>query len=118
MRDALYAYVAEHLRAPEGVVAIDETGIPKKGTHSAGAPPQSCGTLGQVGGFLAYIGSRSHALLDRELYLPEAWTRNPDRLQAVGLAQSPSSCRPSAYRAEVTVRRPGARMTPVSRICT
>ena len=31
---------------------------------------------------------------------------------------APSACRPSAYRAEVTVRRPGARMTPASRIGT
>ena len=90
-RDALYAYVAEHLGDPEGVVAIDETGFPKKGTHSAGVAPQYCGTLGkvgncQVGVFLAYIGSRGHTLLDRELYLTAAWTRDPDRLQAVGLA--------------------------------
>ena len=103
-RDALYAYVAEHLGDPEGVVAIDETGFPKKGTHSAGVAPQYCGTLGkvgncQVGVCLAYIGSRGHTLLDRELYLTAAWTRDPDRLQAVGLApDTPFATKPQLAR--------------------
>ena len=103
-RDALYAYVAEHLGDPEGVVAIDETGFPKKGTHSAGVAPQYCGTLGkvgncQVGVFLAYIGFRGHTLLDRELYLTEGWTRDPDRLRAVGLApDTPFATKPQLAR--------------------
>ena len=103
-RDALYAYIAEHLGDPEGVVAIDETGFPKKGTHSAGVAPQYCGTLGkvgncQVGVFLAYIGSRGHTLLDRELYLTAAWTRDSDRLQAVGLApDTPFATKPQLAR--------------------
>ncbi len=103
-RDALYAYVAEHLRAPEGVVVVDETGFPKKGTHSAGVVPQYCGTLGkvgncQVGVFLAYIGFRGHTRLDRELYLTEDWTRDPDRLQAVGLApNTPFATKPQLAR--------------------
>ena len=98
-RDALYAYVAEHLGDAEGVVVVDETGFPKQGTHSAGVGRQYCGTLGkvgncQVGVFLAYVGARGHTLLDRELYLPEDWTDDPDRLQTVGLAPDPPS-RPS-----------------------
>ena len=103
-RDALYAYVAEHLGDPEGVVAIDETGFPKKGTHSAGVAPQYCGTLGkvgncQVGVFLAYVGPRGHTLLDRELYLTAAWTQDPDRLQAVGLApDTPFATKPQLAR--------------------
>ncbi|MCY3660228.1 MAG: transposase [Caldilineaceae bacterium] len=75
-RDELFAYVAEHLGDPAGVVVLDETGFPKKGMHSAGVARQYCGTLGkvsncQVGGFLAYVGARDHTLLDRELYLTE-----------------------------------------------
>jgi DDE superfamily endonuclease len=33
-------YVGEHLGTPEGVLVIDESGIPKKGTKSAGLAPQ------------------------------------------------------------------------------
>ena len=90
-RDELYAYVAEHLGTPERMVIIDKTGFPKQGIHSAGMARQYCGALGeignyQVGVFLAYAGPRGHMLLDRELYLPAAWTDDPGRLQAVGLA--------------------------------
>lgn len=58
-----------------------ETGFSKKGMHSAGGW-QYCGTLGWVGncqvrGFLAYVGSRGHTLLDRDLYLSEPWTEDP-----------------------------------------
>ncbi len=61
---------------------LDETGCPKQGMHSAGVGWQYCGTLGKVGNcqvgiFLAYVGARGHTLLDRELYLPEAWTGRP-----------------------------------------
>ena len=35
---------------------------------------------------MAYAGLRGHALVDRELYLTEDWTKEPDRLQAMGLA--------------------------------
>ncbi len=52
---------------------------------------------------------QQHPADDQEARLRTGWSRAP----------SPSSCRPSAYyRAEVTVRRPGARMTPISRIGT
>jgi len=103
-RDKLFAYVAEHLGDPEGVVVVDETGFPKQGEHSAGVAPQYCGTLGkvgncQVGVFLAYVGARGHTLLDRELYLPEAWTKDRDRLQAVGLApDTPFATKPALAR--------------------
>jgi SRSO17 transposase len=33
-------YVGEHLGTPEGVLVIDESGIPKKRTKSAGVAPQ------------------------------------------------------------------------------
>ena len=70
----------------EAVVVIDQLSFPKKGEHSAGVARQYCGTLGQVvncqvGVFLAYAGARGHTLLDRELYLPEAWTDDGARLQ-------------------------------------
>jgi SRSO17 transposase len=51
---------------------------------------QYSGTAGrtencQIGTFLAYAGSRGHALIDRELYLPESWTGDRDRCRAAGV---------------------------------
>jgi len=69
------------------VLAIDESGFPKRGRHSAGVGPQYCGLTGrvencQVGVFLSYVTALGHALIDRELYLPEDWCADLPRRQA------------------------------------
>jgi SRSO17 transposase len=61
------------------VLIIDETGFLKKGTRSAGGARQYSGTAGrvencQIGVFLAYASAKGHALIDRELYLPQEGT--------------------------------------------
>ena len=48
---------------------------------------QSSGTAGkvdncQLGVFLAYASPRGRAFIDRELYLPERWTDDPERCRA------------------------------------
>ncbi|WP_374237155.1 IS701 family transposase [Lentzea sp. CC55] len=90
VRDDLRDYVAENLGAQDGVLIVDDTGFLKKGTRSAGVQRQYSGTAGrtencQVGVFLAYASARGHALIDRELYLPESWTADPDRCRAAGI---------------------------------
>jgi len=70
--------VAETLSHPDGVVLIDESGIPKQGTASVGVAPQYCGAVGkvansQVGVFLGYASSKGHTLLDSRLFVPQAW---------------------------------------------
>jgi SRSO17 transposase len=40
VRDDLYAYVSEQVGTPHGVVVMDETGLLKKGRHSAGVVRQ------------------------------------------------------------------------------
>src|SRR3954466_4336369 len=65
--------------SPVGVVGIvDESGFSKKGDHSAGVGRQYNGRLGkedncQVGVFLVGVTPGGAALLDHQLYLPEAW---------------------------------------------
>jgi SRSO17 transposase len=83
-RDIGRDYVIEHIGSPDGVLVVDETGFLKKGTHSAGVARQDSGTAGQVdncqiGVFLAYASSQGHALIDRALYLPEAWCADAER---------------------------------------
>jgi SRSO17 transposase len=90
LRDDLRAYVADHLGEAGAVLVPDETGFVKKGTRSAGVQRQYSGTAGriencQLGVFLAYASTRGRALLDRELYLPESWTQDPDRCAAAGV---------------------------------
>ena len=91
VRDDLRAYVVEHLGdSRSGVLIIDETSFPKKGTHSVGVTPQYCGTLGQtanaqVGVFLAYRSRHGTAFIDRALYLPRVWTEDRERCSAAGV---------------------------------
>jgi SRSO17 transposase len=72
VRDDLRGYVRVHLGTPQGVVVMDETGLLKKGRHSAGGARQERGTAGrvencQIGVLLAYASVRGQALLDRAL---------------------------------------------------
>jgi SRSO17 transposase len=90
VRDELRRYVLQHLGDPKAVLVIDETGFLKKGQHSAGVARQYSGTAGriencQIGVFLAYAGAHGQALLDRELYLPEAWTNDRPRCRQAGI---------------------------------
>src|SRR3954452_24056682 len=83
-------YVIEHLGSPDGVLIVDETGFLKKGTQSVGVARQYSGTAGriencQIGVFLSYGSSKGHALIDRELYLPQAWTNDRQRCDAVSV---------------------------------
>jgi len=39
----------------------------------------------QLGVFLAYASERGHALVDMRLFLPKAWTDDPERCQAAGV---------------------------------
>ena len=90
VRDDVRGYVAGHLGDREGVLIADDTGFLKKGTKSAGVQRQYSGTAGrtencQVGTFLAYASVHGHALIDRELYLPQCWTEDRDRCRAAGI---------------------------------
>lgn len=84
LRDEVRAYVVEALGDPEGVLIVDETGFLKKGKHSVGVARQYSGTAGriencQVGVFLSYASRFGHALIDRQLYLPEGWAGDDAR---------------------------------------
>jgi SRSO17 transposase len=80
----------EHLGDPDAVLVIDETGDVKKGTRTVGVQRQYTGTAGriensQVAVYLTYASNQGHALIGRSLYLPVAWTDDPDRLREAGV---------------------------------
>lgn len=80
----LQVEVRQEIGDPQGILVLDGSGFPKKGTESVGVKRQWCGRLGkqdncQVGIYLGYVGSGSAALVDRQLYLPIEWCRRPSR---------------------------------------
>jgi SRSO17 transposase len=86
----LQEYLAPRLLHPRAVFAVDSSGFPKQGKKSVGVARQYCGALGkiancQVGVFLAHVGPRGRALVDKRLFLPEEWTRHPARCDAAGV---------------------------------
>lgn len=72
------ALVVATLGEADGVVLVDESGMPKQGQHSVGVGRQYCGSLGkvanaQVGVYLGYASRHGHSFLDGRLFLPEHW---------------------------------------------
>jgi SRSO17 transposase len=110
VRDDLRGYVVEHLGDPGAVLVVDETGFLKKGTTSVGVQRQYSGTAGkvdncQLGVFLAYASGKGRGFIDRELYLPKAWTEDRARCRAarvpeqVGFRTKPQLARVMLERA-------------------
>jgi SRSO17 transposase len=90
VRDDLRGYVTDAFREPDAILVIDETGDLKHGDHSVGVQRQYTGTAGrienaQVAVFVTYAARRGHALIDRALYLPRAWTDDQQRCAAAGV---------------------------------
>ena len=93
VRDAVRTSLLEALADDDAALILDETGFVKKGTQSVGVHRQYSGTAGktencQVAVFLAYASSHGHGLIDRALYLPKAWTDDPDRRRKAGVPDS------------------------------
>jgi SRSO17 transposase len=87
LRDLVREYAVESLADQDAVLVIDETGFLKQGRSSCGVARQYTGSAGkitncQIGVFAAYVSRHGHALIDRALYLPKAWTDDPARLAA------------------------------------
>ena len=73
-----------------GVLAIDDTGLPKQGRHSVAVKRQYCGALGKTGNCQVAVSSLllGAALvwpLTCELYVPREWIDDGPRRAKVGL---------------------------------
>jgi SRSO17 transposase len=87
LRDLVREYIVEHLADDNAVLVIDETGFLKQGKASCGVARQYTGSAGkitncQIGVFASYVSRHGHGFIDRALYLPKDWARDPTRLKA------------------------------------
>src|SRR3954462_10660235 len=87
LRDVVRDYALESLADRDAVLVLDGTGFLEQGRSSCGLARQYTGSAGkvtncQIGVFAAYASRHGHALVDRALYLPKAWTDDPARLAA------------------------------------
>ena len=78
---------------PDAVLVIDDTALPKKGEHSVGVARQYASALGKRANCQTLV---SLTLAQNEvpvpialrLFLPESWTRDPERLRRAGVPQT------------------------------
>lgn len=68
----------------EGIVVVDETTFPKKGTKTAGVKRQHCGATGKIDNCVAsvhlgYVCGDFRALIDSDLYIPADWMEDAER---------------------------------------
>jgi len=89
----VWAHLRTLVPARTGILALDDTGFPKQGTHSVGVQRQYCGALGKIGNCQVAVSSALIAEgrtwpLTFELYLPDSWMTDPARREAVGIPPS------------------------------
>jgi len=74
----------------DGILVLDDTGLPKQGTASVGVAPQYSGTLGKIGNCQVVVSaeyladdpassSPYHFPVSARLYLPESWISDQER---------------------------------------
>ena len=85
-----YVVSAMQQRGPIQGWIIDDTGFPKKGTHSVGVVRQYCGQLGKqencrVAVSLSVSNAHSSVPVAWRLYLPEVWANDSQRRKKAGI---------------------------------
>jgi SRSO17 transposase len=75
---------------PDAILVIDDTALPKKGTHSVGVAPQYAGALGKTANCQTLVSltlARDEVPIPirLRLFLPDRWIDDPERLQHAGV---------------------------------
>ena len=92
VRSRLAKLVDKEMPGLEAIV-FDDTGFPKKGDRSVGVARQYSGTLGrtdncQVATSVHLAGEKGSICVGMQLYLPEEWTNDVERLRAAGVPET------------------------------
>jgi SRSO17 transposase len=102
-----YVLPAMEKNGPIVAWIVDDTGLPKQGTHSVGVARQCCGQTGktdncQVAVSLSVATWNSSLPIAWRLYLPESWTEPKARRQAAGIPKDiPFQTKPEMALAQI-----------------
>jgi SRSO17 transposase len=88
-----YAREAMEIQGPIEAWIVDDTGFPKKGTHSVGVAHQYCGPFGKTSNCqcavsLSMASRWSSVPVAFRLYLPETWAKDMERRAEAGVPES------------------------------
>ena len=89
----------------DAFLVIDDTALPKKGTHSVGVAPQYASALGKTANCQALVSltlARGEVplMVGLRLFLPEAWTGDQARLERAGV---PADFRSARAKPEIAL---------------
>jgi SRSO17 transposase len=87
---ALLAEADRLVGGADAWLIVDDTALPKKGTHSVGVAPQYASTLGKNANCqtlvsLTLASGEVPVIVGLRLFLPESWTSDPVRLSRAGV---------------------------------
>ena len=92
----------------DAFLVIDDTALPKKGTHSVGVAPQYASGLGKTANCQTLVSltlarGEVPVMVGLRLFLPESWTSAPDRLDHAGVpvARRQAQSKPEIALAEL-----------------
>jgi SRSO17 transposase len=87
-----YVLSAMKSKGPVQAWIVDDTGFPKKGSHSVGVVRQYCGQIGKqdncrVAVSLSISTNTASLPIAFRLYLPEAWANDAERREQAGVPE-------------------------------
>jgi SRSO17 transposase len=105
LEEVLVAKADALVGGEEALLVIDDTALPKKGKHSVGVAHQYAGVLGKQANCQVLV---SLTLAYRDvpvplavrLFMPESWTRDPERCRRAGV---PEACRVARTKPEIAL---------------
>lgn len=102
VRDRCQQIVATEHAHPDAIGCIDETGMTKSGSETAGVKRQYNGNRGKIENCvnhvaLSYSAPGFNVLLDAQLYLPEDWANDPARRKKLTFRTTSNSARSRSW---------------------
>src|SRR3954471_16817130 len=96
---------------PDAILVIDDTALPKKGQLSVGVAPQYASALGKNANCQTLVSltlaqGEVPVPIALRLFLPEAWTQDPERMRSAGV---PEACQTARANRARQPRAPTAR---------
>jgi SRSO17 transposase len=97
----------------EAALVVDDTALPKKGSHSVGVAPQYASALGKTANCQTLVSltlarNEVPVMIGLRLFLPENWTGDGDRLTKAGVPEEARAPRTKPEIALAEIDRVGA----------
>ena len=95
---------------PQAILVIDDTALPKKGSHSVGVAPQYASALGKNANCQTLVSltlarDEVPVMIGLRLFLPESWISDADRMAKAGVPDAWSAARTKPEIALVEIDR-------------